>query len=158
MTLISVSSSQKANKVLTNAFYATYLRQGSMDFSQVCTDILWGDEKELIRRCWHWFYFQGHRMSKIVKNIFSRPCLPKREMDCNRYISWRCKNSDLVLVTSTIFARSQEVKTCWKMPVLHSMSLRGQWRFTKPAQTYHCEMQKSQLELVTLMWRSQKIK
>ena len=79
--------------MLKNALSALYLFKGWTDFNQTCTDISLGDGQEILVT-----------LTKIIGVIGGQRWLE------NRYIFWRWKITDQVLVTLTSFSKSQEVK------------------------------------------------
>ena len=101
--------------------------------------------EELINFWWPWSHFQGHR--RLKSNEKCLICTVSWR-DWWILISLRRYIIDWVdFMTLTPFEnRSQEVKECWKMPCLHSVSWRDEWILTEPAQLYLLEIQKSWLD------------
>ena len=102
---------------LKNALYILYLLKGSMDFNQTYTDISFGGAKKNL-----WDFgdldpiFKVTGGQRLLKNVLSPLYLLNRSTDFNHTCIGTWKRFGQILVTLTLFSRSQEIKNCWKMP------------------------------------------
>ena len=91
-----------------------------MIFDQTCIYTFLGEGKELIRFWWPWPYFQGYRGTlkcpKYGFRAISSELVDEFWLDLLRNIVGRRKRLDKILVTLTLFSRSQlhfEMSKVW---------------------------------------------